>query len=189
MTIEAAVFDACVLYSAPLRDFLLRLGYAKLVRPFWSEEIHAEWIRSLLKNRSGLYRERLERTRREMDMKFPHSLVTGYEAIIPTLWLPDPNDRHVLATAIHAKASFIATFNLKDFPESALTSYGVQAINPDDFVCRLIDYDAKALLDAVAGHRAALCRPAKTVEQYLATLERQRLFKMVAFLREHQKEI
>jgi len=42
MTMEAAVFDACILYSAPLRDFLLRLASAKLVRPFWSEEIHAE---------------------------------------------------------------------------------------------------------------------------------------------------
>ena len=189
MTMEAAVFDACVLYSAPLRDFLLRLGYAKLVHPFWSEDIHEEWIRSLLKTRSGLHRERLERTRREMDAKFPHSLVTGYETIIPTLRLPDRNDQHVLAAAIHVKAAFIVTLNLKDFPESALAPYGIQAISPDHFVVRLIDYDADALLDAVAGHRAALRRPAKTVEEYLETLERQRLFKTVAFLREHRGEI
>jgi len=187
--IESAVFDACVLYSAPLRDFLLRLGYAKLVHPFWSEEIHAEWMRSLLKKRSGLLRERLERTRREMDAKFPRSLVTGYEAIIPTLQLPDPNDQHVLAVAIHAKASLIITFNLNDFPESALAPYGIQAIGPDDFAVRLIDYDADALVDAVAGHRAALTNPAKTVEEYLETLEQQRLFKTAAFLREHQEEI
>ena len=190
MTMETAVFDACVLYSAPLRDFLLRLGYAKLVHPLWSEEIHAEWICSLLKTRSGLQQERLERTRREiMDTKFPNSLVTGYDAIIPTLWLPDANDRHVLAVAIHANASFTITSNLKDFPESALTPYGIQAILPDDFVCRLINYDADALLDAVAGHRFALCRPAKTVEEYLEALERQRLFKTVTFLREHREGI
>jgi predicted nucleic acid-binding protein len=187
--IEAAVFDACVLYSAPLRDFLLRLGYAKLIRPLWSEEIHAEWMRSLLKKRPDLQRERLERTRREMDTKFPHSLVTGYEKLIPMLHLPDPNDRHVLAAAIHAKASLIVTLNLDDFPESALASYGIQAVSPDDFVCRLIDYDSVALLDAVAGHRTALNRPAKTVEQYLETLEQQRLFKTAVFLREHRQEI
>ena len=187
--IESAVFDACVLYSAPLRDFLLRLGYAKLVRPFWSKEIHAEWMRSLLKKRPKLYQERLERTRREMDMKFPHSLVTGYEALIPTLLLPDPKDRHVLAVAIHVRAAFIVTFNLKDFPPSALAPYGVQAIGPDDFAVRLIDYDPDALLDAVAGHRAALKNPAKTVEEYVDTLEQQRLFKTAMFLREHQKEI
>ena len=187
--IESAVFDACVLYSAPLRDFLLRLGYAKLVCPYWSEEIHAEWMRSLLAKRPKLLQERLERTRREMDAKFPRSLVTGYEAIIPTLRLPDPNDRHVLAVAIHAKATFIVTFNLNDFPKSALAPYGVQAICPDDFTVRLIDYDTDALLDAVAGHRAALYNPAKTVEEYLKTLEQQRLFKTVAFLWEHRGEI
>ena len=187
--IESAVFDACVLYSAPLRDFLLRLGYAKLVRPFWSEEIHAEWMRSLLNKRPKLYQDRLERTRREMDLKFPHSLVTGYEALIPTLQLPDPKDRHVLAVAIHVKAAFIVTFNLKDFPASALAPYGVQAISPDNFVLRLIDYDPDAFLDAVAGHRAALNNPPKTVAEYLATLEQQRLFKTVAFLQEHRNEI
>ena len=187
--IEAAVFDACVLYSAPLRDFLLRLGYAKLVHPLWSEEIHAEWIRSLLRKRTDLQRERLERTRREIDAKFPHSLITGYEEITLTLSLPDPNDWHILAAAIHAKASLIVTFNLDDFPESVLAPYGIRAISPDDFVLRLIDYDSESFLDAVAWHRAALNRPTKTVEQYLETLEQQRLFKTVTFLREHWQEI
>ena len=186
--IDAAVFDACVLYSAPLRDFLLRLGYAKLVHPLWSEEIHAEWMQSLLRNRPDLQRERLERTRRKMDEKFPRSLVSGHEKIISTLHLPDPNDRHVLAVAIHAKAPFIVTFNLVDFPESVLASYGIQAICPDDFVGRLIDYDADAFLDAVASHRAALNQPSKTVETYLETLEHQRLFKTVAFLRRYWQE-
>ena len=114
--INVAVLDACVLYSASLRDFLLRLGYAKLFRPVWSEIIHEEWIQSLLKNRPDLSRERLERTRREMDTKFPRSRVMGFEEIIPSLHLPDPKDRHVLAVAIHAKAKAIVTLNLKDFP-------------------------------------------------------------------------
>ena len=98
-------------------------------------------------------------------------------------------DRHVLAVAIHVRAAFIITFNLKDFPASALAPYGVQAIDPDDFAVRLIDYDSDALLDAVAGHRAALNNPPKTVDEYLDTLEQQRLFKTVAFLQEHRNEI
>lgn len=187
--IDAAVLDACVLYSAPLRDFLLRLGYAKLIRPLWSEEIHAEWMRNLLRKRSDLQPERLERTRREMDAKFPNSLVSGYERLVSTLQLPDPDDRHVLAVAIHGKASWIVTFNLADFPESVLAPFGIRAITPDDFVLLLIAYDAEAFLDGVARHRAALTRPPKTVDEYLTTLERQRLPKTVAFLREHREEI
>ena len=186
---DTAVFDACILHSAPLRDFLLRLGYAKLVRPIWSEAIHAEWIRSVLRRRPDLQRERLERTRREMDAKFPNSLISGFAEITPTLHLPDPDDRHVLAVAIHAEAPLIVTFDLDHFPESALAPYGIKAIAPDDFVTRLIAYDADALLDAVAQHRAALTRPVKTVEEYLATLEQQRLPETVAFLRKHREKI
>ncbi|WP_211259294.1 hypothetical protein [Stenotrophomonas koreensis] len=39
-----AVFDACVLYPAPIRDLLLRLAVTGLFRARWSERIHDEWI-------------------------------------------------------------------------------------------------------------------------------------------------
>ena len=42
-------------------------------------------------------------------------LVTDYQWLIDSLKLPDPNDRHVLAAAIKAKAEVIVTTNLKDF--------------------------------------------------------------------------
>jgi hypothetical protein len=46
-----AVYDACVLYPAPLRDLLMELALTDLFRARWSEKIHQEWIRSVLKNR------------------------------------------------------------------------------------------------------------------------------------------
>jgi hypothetical protein len=103
MIMTSAILDACVLYSASLRDFLLRLAEKGLFHPRWSEEIRNEWIRNLLQNRPDLKREKLERTCRNMDTSFPKSLVCGYEFITPTLTLPDPKDRHVLATAIPAQ--------------------------------------------------------------------------------------
>ena len=58
-----AVYDACVLYPAPLRDFLMHLALTDLFRAKWTERIHDEWIRNLLKNRPDLTVEQLNRTR------------------------------------------------------------------------------------------------------------------------------
>lgn len=68
-----------------------------------------------------------------MDTTNPKSLISGYEQHLPTLTLPDENDRYVLAAAIEAKASVIVTFNLKDFPRRALSPYGIRALAPDVF--------------------------------------------------------
>ena len=186
---DVAVFDACVLYSASLRDLLLWLGYAGLVRPFWSEEIRDEWIDNLLRNRPDLTREQQERTYRKMNLHFPHGLVRGYESITPTLTLPDPKDRHVLAVAIQAKADYIVTFNLKDFPNTILRAYNVEAVPPDEFVFRLVQKIPDRVLRVVKLHRLRLKRPSKTVDEYLATLAKQGLPKTVAFLRKHEADI
>jgi len=184
-----AVLDACVLYSASLRDFMLRLAGAKVYHPRWSEEIQNEWTRNLLRNRPDLTREKLERTCREMDLHFPNGLVSGHDAIISTLTLPDLNDRHVLAAAIHAQAKYIVTFDLSDFPKTTLRHYGIEALSPDEFVLRLIQKRSDRVLQAVKDHRSGLSRPPKTVSEYLATLEKQGLIKTVAFFREHQNDL
>ena len=185
----SAVFDACVLYPAPLRDFLLRIAFAGFIQPFWSDEIQNEWTHSLLRKHTNLMQEKLERTRREMDFHFPNGSVRGYESIVPKLELPDPKDRHVLAVAIHGKAKYIVTFNLADFPKSALAPYQVEAISPDDFILLVIEYNTTTFIETIARHRAVLKHPPKTADEYLATLEKQRLPKTVAFLREHKGEI
>ena len=94
-----AFLDACVLYPAPLRDLLLRLAATGLFRTRWSAKVQEEWIRSLTAVRPELA-DRLGRTRELMEKAVPDAEVTGYQGLIPTLSLPDPNDRHVLAAAI-----------------------------------------------------------------------------------------
>ena len=183
------VFDACVLYSVLLRGFLLSLASRKLVDPFWSQEIQDEWTRSLLHNRPDLKQENLERTCRRMDFHFPNGLVRGYESVTPTLSLPDPKDNHVLAVAIYVEAEYIVTANLDDFPNDVLQSYNITAVSPEEFVLRLIQNKPNQVLQAVKEHRLSLTRPPQTVDEYLATLEKQGLVKTVAFLREHRDAI
>jgi len=87
------VYDACVLYPAPLRDFLMRLTLTDLFRARWSDMIHDEWIRNVLEQRPDLKREDLERTRSLMNDHVRDCLVIGYEHLIPSVELPDPDDR------------------------------------------------------------------------------------------------
>jgi PIN domain len=86
-------------------------------------------------------------------------LVTGYEPLIETLELPDPDDRHVLAAAITAHADLIVTKNLDDFPAARLASYGIEVRHPDTFVRNLLELDEESALAAVAEHRASLQNP------------------------------
>ena len=41
----SVVYDACVLYPAPLRDFLMELAITDLFKARWTDAIHDEWIR------------------------------------------------------------------------------------------------------------------------------------------------
>jgi thiamine pyrophosphate-dependent acetolactate synthase large subunit-like protein len=109
-------------------------------------------------------------------------LVTGYEALIEGLQLPDSNDRHVLAAAIRCNASVIVTFNLKDFPAQALSPYGIESQHPDDFILHLIDLNPTEIYKVVKIHINSLKNPPKTLEQYLNTLSNQGLKQSVIAL-------
>ena len=145
------VFDACVLYSAPLRDFLMHLASSSgLFKAKWSDDIHKEWITNLEKNRPEL-KGKLNRTKELMNKAIPDALVdkSRYEKLIDGLYLPDHNDRHVLAVAISCGAELIITSNLKDFPSNNLNGYGISAMNPDYFISDLLDLDERAVVSCL----------------------------------------
>ncbi|WP_420563922.1 PIN domain-containing protein [Thalassobaculum sp.] len=183
------LFDACVLYPAPLRDLLVQLATTELFRAKWTEEIHEEWVSSVLEKRQDLSRDQLERTKYLMNAAVLDCVVEGYEYIIPTLSLPDKDDRHVLAAAIHGKCDAIVTFNKKDFPVSEISKYNIEIIHPDDFVSYQFDLDKAASLNSVQACRKRLSSPSVNADNYLETLLRQSLTKTVSVLRPYSKII
>lgn len=170
-----AIYDACVLYPAPLRDFLMWLGLSGQFRARWSRTIHEEWKRNLLIKRPDLTWAQVNRTSELMDCAIPDGLVEGYEALIAGLALPDPDDRHVLAAAIRCGASVIVTFSERDFPQEMLAPYGIESQHPDEFVGNLLDLDAAAVVAAAQHQRAQLKNPPMDVDRYLDILFRQGL--------------
>ncbi|HNH49432.1 MAG TPA: PIN domain-containing protein [Myxococcota bacterium] len=177
-----AVYDACVLYPASLRDFLLRLAREGVVQPRWSDTILDEVFRNILFNRPALSAPALERTRSLMATAFPYARVEGYEGHISGLHLPDADDRHVLAVAVHAAAPVIVTFNLRDFPASVLDLLGITAVHPDDFVLERIAEGLAPVQSALRRQAEDLKRPPGTVDDVLARLQTCGLPRTVARL-------
>jgi predicted nucleic acid-binding protein len=179
-----AVYDANILYSAPLRDLFIRLAQAGLVRAKWTERIHDEWLRNVLISNPQLSPERLARTRALMNEAVRDCLVTGHEDLIESLVLPDPDDRHVLAAAVRAGAQVIVTYNLTDFPAETLARFGIEALHPDDFLVGLLDLAPGPVCGAVKRQRESLRNPPKTAEELLTTFESLGLTQSVAQLRQ-----
>lgn len=178
-----AFLDANVLYSATLRSVMMELALAGAFRPLWTDRVHDEWTAALRRDRPDLAADRIARTRALMLAHVEDALVTGYEVLIDTLTLPDTDDRHVLAAAVHGGASIIVTANTKDFPATAMLPFEIIAMPPDDFICGLLADNPQLVVDALRADRASLCNPPMTTETYLAALERVGLVETVAVLR------
>lgn len=183
-TVPRIVFlDASVLYPALLRNILMHLAVADLFQPRWSERVREEWIAALLKVRPDLTRERLLRVRALMEAHVGNALISGYERLIGRLNLPDPDDRHVLAAAIHGGAALILTANLRDFPRAVLAGHGIAAQHPDAFLFDQFTNNREAVLNAIRTLRLDLKNPPRTAAELLVKMERQNLAASAAALR------
>jgi hypothetical protein len=132
---------------------MMRLALADAYRVHWSERVQTEWMNALARNRPDLPYEKIVRVRLLMDQHVPGANVTGYDSLIDSLDLPDPDDRHVLAAAITAGASIIVTMNLRHFPAARLACHGIEALHPDEFVLRLFTQAPASVISTAREHR------------------------------------
>lgn len=167
-----AFLDANVLFPAATRSVLLELARKKVFRLLWSERVHEEWMRNLAARYPSIPIEKITRMRALMESYVDDATVTGYEALMPSLSLPDADDHHVLAAAIHGGASIIVTSNVRDFPDTALGSHDIAAMTPDAFAVHLLGLDREGVLEALTADRADMRNPPLTVEAYLDALAR-----------------
>ena len=96
--------------------------------------------------------------------------MSGYDSLIPTM-TNDPKDRHVAAVAVHAHAQVIVTYNLRHFPASTLTPYGIEVQHPDEFLIDIYDLAPDTLARVIHEQAADLKKRPTPPRQVLDKLE------------------
>lgn len=154
--IRVVLADANVLYSRVLRDYLLYAADQEIIAVAWSPAILAEAVEHLRLNVPGFDEAAARRLVTAMNRAFPFAEVEPAEedfGALADVWLPDEDDRHVLAAAIAAEATVLCTWNVKDFPADAATAAGVEVLTPDELLGHLVtEYEPQML----AAHRASV---------------------------------
>jgi hypothetical protein len=178
-----ALFDANVLYPFELRDLLVRMAREGLFRARWTTHIHDEWVGAVLKKNPGKEAS-LRSCCDAMDRSVLDCLVTDYEALIPSINLPDENDKHVLAAAIKGRCDVIVTFNQRHFPNDELKKYSIEIAHPDKFVTHNIDLSIGTVCKVLNEQRMSYTRRSLTADDLLDRLSTQGLKDSTAALRE-----
>lgn len=150
----SAQLDTCVLYPSYLRDVLLQIAQHGVYRALWSTQILEELARALRARHLDRGHDAhtadayVVRLLEQMETAFPDAMVENWQPLVPTVTLPDPDDRHVVAAAIVGRADIIVTQNLRDFPPDALPR-PLLAQNADVFLLDSLDLHPDAVISAV----------------------------------------
>lgn len=147
------LLDACVLYPTVMREMLLGAAKAGLYQPLWSARILEEWARAAAK--LGPEGEAVARGDIALlQAHWPDATVRDTRGLERRLWLPDPNDVHVLAAAISGSADLIVTMNRKDFPRGLLAEEGLSRADPDAFLLGLYEANPEIIREVGDAVRA-----------------------------------
>lgn len=130
------LLDACVLYPTVMREMLLAAARRGHFTPLWTRRILDEWARAAGKlGPAGEAQAAAEIAL--LRAAWPAAELPPAPGIEARLWLPDPNDTHVLAAAIAGSAEAIVTLNAADFPRNILAEEGLDRLDPDSLLLSL----------------------------------------------------
>lgn len=183
-TFPVVMADANTLYSAALRDILIELALSKVIRLHWSPAIKVELGRALMDHRPDFTAAKVRKLIDAMDATLPEASVMVPAGSTVIARLPDSDDVHVLAAALHADCSILLTFNLSDFPADQLQQDGgIAAMHPDTFLVSLLTTNAAPVVAVIDAIRRRLSKPPMARSAYCDGLHRSALPQTASLLR------
>lgn len=167
-----ALLDANVLVPVSLTDTLLRCAEKGLYLPRWSKTILDECMRAILRVHPQITVNRLQARFSAMEQRFPDARVQGFEPLISSISLPDPDDRHVVAAAWLGNVDVIVTRNIEDFPKLTLQNWGLEVVSPDCFLRDMLDLYPDQVMTVMSEQSRDTRRPPRSLSDILVSLER-----------------
>jgi predicted nucleic acid-binding protein len=165
----SVILDSCVIYPMPLRDTLMRAAEAELYELHFSQEILDRATRKLVKNGRMKTDAKAAYLQDEIKRYFPEAIVEVPEHLV-TKMTNNPDDRHVIAAAIVARAEVIVTVDMDGFPSEALAPWGIEAWHADDFLVYLDEQNPGTMIKII-GEQSNELKVPKSVPEIIDKLE------------------
>lgn len=150
------LYDANAVFGALQRSVLVRVGEKQPsfnLRVLLTDEILTEMIRAVSSRYSDFDDTQAINLKTAMIEAIPDCLVTGYQHRLNEVYISDPDDRHVVAAALHAQAQIIVTDD-QHFDPASLAPHDLEAQSPDDFLTDLFDLN-EPIMRQLVGEEAS----------------------------------
>lgn len=170
----ARVFaDTNVLFPFSVMDLMLALTEDDVHEVIWTEKLLSEWQHVIVREqrRSAESAATITAAIREFfaDSQVPED---SYRHLIETMPGSDPDDHHHMAAALAGGARVIVTWNQDDFPAADLAARGLEVIDPDSYLLRLLRRFPREVTDTVTRLAGEKQRPPKTAHDLAHDLSR-----------------
>lgn len=147
-----------------------------LYRPIWSQAVLDELIEAEAEKRikrgaePDQARVVAKRLADQMNWAFDDSCVFGWEPLVGSYRLPDPDDEHLVAAAVVGGAQVIVSDNVKDLPTDKLPD-GLDVVPAAQFAYDTVSVAPALALAAIQQISARYVDPPRTVASLLTILD------------------
>jgi predicted nucleic acid-binding protein len=183
--VQRIFVDTNVLFPFSVMDVLLALTEDGIHEVLWTEALLEEWARVVTRDhgRSTATAASITDAIREFfaDCEVPEA---DYAHLVPDMPGKDADDRSHMAAAIAGGARVLVTWNRSDFPTEPLSQHGLRVMDPDDYLCQLVDDvpdEVAATVVRLAGEKQ---RPRMSTLELVDALEKAGVPRFAGTLRE-----
>jgi hypothetical protein len=169
--VRRVLVDTSVLFPFSVMDLLLALTEDSVHQVLWTDDLLDEWERVIVREQRRTPETAASVAEAIRDF-FADCRIdrAGYVELIDQMPGDDPDDRPHMAAAVAAGVDALITSNLVDFPGTPLAELGVRVVDPDTYLCELLDEFPAETAATARRVVAEKTKPPITTEGFLKAL-------------------